>query len=621
MKRGMALLMILMLLMQLVPAAYAAGMSVTLDCTCEDAVVQVGSKLTFTLNGQGTALTRLMIVPPGSAMEFRDGPVVEYIPTAEGKYAFVAYGFSHADPSAPGCTMCYTGTMEVVVKGIKDLGQEQMNGVLTAPVRCFAVDANCSYFNDPAGPALGVIPGNTPVTVSAVQDGYATVTFDGCQDSVLVSADKLSLLPLRRPQDFGWHKELYLDGWLLSRMTSEAHLYEYYQDVQLWSDYLYDLAAYENAHLDIEALRSTLLVEVYERYDDALEAVPGLDLLLDVESMMEFDVIGMAEHVYFGVDNQMPTLKSMQAFVSVLGDESKTYVHEQLAEFIDLYEDVRDLGKDAKGSFTPAQLKKIDDFFEKVDDLPIIDDIGDVLEDIFEGLEDTKMGEWVKKFFKKATPIADESLELLGDLLPYLEIAVALTELKLIAANLTDIQEAMLGRLKESDVATYSQFIAEALLDHDRWSRYYVQAINSSINEALAEAAGDFVPYSAVISASTTAAALFLQFDGTTDRATSAMDELLRSCLAQELLINGVALEASQFLYVLEGQPTEEDLTWLETLTAEYLRLYGIVKEEYGQRSDFAELVREEISRCREYSWAPETEPEKPMLFQYQPVY
>lgn len=621
MKRSLIWLMILTLLMQLVPVAHAAGMSVTLDCTCEDAVIQVGSKLTFTLKGQGTALTRLMIVPPDSIPVLRDGPLVEYIPVSEGKYAFVAYGFSHEDASAPGYAMCYTGTMELIVKGTKDLGKEQMNGPLTAPVRCFAVDANCAYFSDPAGPALGVIPGNAPVTVSAIRDGYATVTFAGCPDSVLVSTDRLSLLPLRRPQDFGWHKDLYLDGWHLSRMTSEAHLYEYYQDVQLWSDYLYELAAYRNAHLDIETLRSTLLVEIYMRYDEALEVVPGMDLLFDVESMMEFDFIGMAEHVYFSADKQMPSLKSMQAFVTVLGNEGKTYAHEQLAEFIDLYENVRDLGKDVKGSFTAEELKKIDDFFEKVDDLPVIDDIGDVLEDIFEGLEDTKLGELVKKVFKKAGPIADESLELLGDLLPYLEIAVAFAELKVTLENLTDVQEAMLRRLSESEQGTYSQFVAEALLNYDRWYQYYVHAINSSINEALAEAAGKYVPYLAVINASTTAAALWLQFDGTADRATSAMDQLLRSCMAQELLINGAALEASQFLYNLEGQPTQADLVWLETLMAEYLRLYGIVREEYGQHSDFAELARKEIDRCREYAGAPAIEPEKPLLFQYQPVY
>ena len=59
----------------------------------------------------------------------------------------------------------------------------------------------------------------------------------------------------------------------------------------------------------------------------------------------------------------------------------------------------------------------------------------------------------------------------------------------------------------------------------------------------------------------------------------------------------------------------------LELLMEEYLRLYGIVKPEYGEQSDFVELAKKEILRCRDYADAPSVEPEKPLLFQYQPVY
>jgi len=498
------------------------------------------------------------------------------------------------------------------------------DGMLSSYVRCYTREG-CRWYFAPGEEAGGILESNMALKVTGFKSGYAMTTLSENGSTVYIPAGLLSLLPLNNPELFGLHKDLTLDGKRLSQIPSEELLYEYYREVRLWDNYLYDLTAYENSRLDAAELNKELVVELYQismGYHDTMMAVGGVDMLIDLEAFFELDLFGSFEHLKDTLEKQMPSLDAMMAFATMIGYQDYLQEYNKATGFIGKLDDLMDLVEDKKDFYenlSYEEREEFDEFFDDIDDLPIIDVVDDLMEELLDTIGSSKAWKTIKPLLGKGTEITGEVMNLLGLIMPYLELIVTYATLENFFDTLSPAQKAVLKWMSETDDDPYIAMMADYALNFsDKMGTYFKSVLKAHIKSEISDALLGTCLVGRAYKVGTGLGGLLMNASGMVGTITGAWDEEVQRYMAYETVRLGVGVEISERLRSLPERPNEQQLTELKWLTEEYIRLMKMIRS--NKESAFGKKALEEIERCLLYApHAPASMPQKPTLLQYQP--
>ncbi len=513
------------------------------------------------------------------------------------------------------------------------------DGILPTAVWCYTL-SECAWYNTKEGEAAGALAANTPVQVMGFDSGYVLTAIPSKvsvtnispafltgnvrtelpdkEEIVYIPAGYLALLPLENPAQYGYHKALTPDKMRLSQLPSQEAVYEYYQDVRLWDNYLHDVSSYENSQFDYQTLRYELLNELYRNYDETLLALGGVDMLIDFEAILELDIVDQFRHYDRSVHRSMPAMDSLKAFADALGYVDYLKEYNKATGMIDKLIKVRNVFSDKHTFYkemTDEQKEAFEEFFDDIDDLPIIDTVDDFFESLLKRIAGTKAWEKFKPWLRGGAKITDEVADYIDMVLPVFDVIFVGALLEDFFSHLAPEQKAALKVLAENQndpyIATIAQYALSTDLLHDYFIDAMVAMVGGKVEDALIKKTfigRAYKLYQSVFN-------LFMI--GTVDTATETYNTELVRYMAYETARIGVSSVLSERLGNMPNQPNASQLTELEALVNEYVRLSKIAHP--NRNSTFAKLANEEITRCRLYDHAPSAMPEKPILFIYQP--
>lgn len=527
-----------------------------------------------------------------------------------------------------GYCACGQKTREVITEYGLALGEEPtiqwVDCTLTAPVRCWATE-DCDWYTAPDTVAMGTIAFNESVTVTGFESGYAITTQPGGNQPAYVMPATLSLLPLQDPGRYGFHKELRSDGRKLNYFTTESLLYEYNNEAQLWSDYLYDKAAYDGSMLDIVGLRTEIAKEYSKLYNhnESWEVIGQIDMMFDLEAVFDFNLPISFPRIYTLAYQKMPSLNTMQAFASALkSDNHLSEVLKPYSELIERLVDVQGLVEGGSNLLSKQQKQKISLFFDDVDVL-----VGDSMDKLLKAGGATKKWKDIKPILTNAGKYSNNTITVMKYVLPYLKAALVIGETDVFFSSLPDYQQDILNCVIRDYPDTYIAYMASFALNSEM-SNCFLEVLEAQLIkigqeklvekglEKLEEIGLEKLVWIKSAKLTEDVASLYLKLDGTADRATNQYDDTLRSYIAHELCRCGAATALSQYLNGLPARPEPNQLDELEKLVEEYDRLNQLAGDPVPS---FISQIRGAINSCRMYTDAPDTPPTEPNLELYHP--